>query len=55
MVWQESDSTGWGKTLAVFAILMVAGYLLTPLAERINRLQKASPSQTSAASDTSRV
>jgi hypothetical protein len=40
MVWQESDSTGWGKTLAVLAVLMVAGYLLTPLAERLTRPQK---------------
>jgi hypothetical protein len=39
MVWQESDSTGWGKTLAVLAILMVAGYLLTPLGERLTRPQ----------------
>jgi hypothetical protein len=37
MVWQGSDSTGWAKTLAVLAILMVAGYLLTPLAERLVR------------------
>jgi hypothetical protein len=37
MVWREIDSTGWGKTLAVLAILMLAGYLLTPLAERLGR------------------
>ena len=36
MVWREIDSTDWGKTLAVIAILMVAGYLLTPLAERLS-------------------
>jgi hypothetical protein len=37
MVWREVDSTGWGKTLAVVAIIMIAGYLLTPLAERLTR------------------
>jgi hypothetical protein len=37
MIWRDLDSTGWAKTLAVFAILMVAGYLLTPLAERLSR------------------
>jgi hypothetical protein len=55
MVWREIDTTSWGKTLALIAILMIAGYLLTPLAERIIRLQKPSPSRTSAASDTARV
>jgi hypothetical protein len=40
MVWRELDSTGWAKTLAVIAIVMVAGYLLTPLAERLTRLQR---------------
>jgi hypothetical protein len=39
MVWREVDSTGWAKTLAVLAILMVAGYLLTPIAERLLRAQ----------------
>jgi hypothetical protein len=37
MAWREVDSTGWGKTLAVLAIVMIAGYLLTPLAERLTR------------------
>jgi hypothetical protein len=50
MVWREIDSTGWGKTLAVLAILMLAGYLLTPLAERLTRLEK-----TPASSGTARV
>jgi surface polysaccharide O-acyltransferase-like enzyme len=50
MVWREVDSTGWGKTLAVLAILMLAGYLLTPLAERLTRLEK-----TAAPPDTARV
>jgi hypothetical protein len=40
MVWRESDDTGWLKTLAVLAILMIAGYLLTPLAERLARPQE---------------
>jgi glucose uptake protein GlcU len=40
MVWRDLDSTGWAKTLAVIAILMVAGYLLTPLAERLTRPQR---------------
>jgi hypothetical protein len=39
LIWRESDSQAWGKTLAVLAILMVAGYLLTPLAERLTRRQ----------------
>jgi hypothetical protein len=39
MVWREVDSPGWFKTLAVLAILMVAGYLLTPVAERLARPQ----------------
>ena len=39
LVWRESDSEGWGKTLAVLAILTVAGYLLTPLGERLTRPQ----------------
>ena len=39
LVWRESDSEGWGKTLAVLAILTVAGYLLTPLTERLIRPQ----------------
>jgi hypothetical protein len=39
MVWRDIDSTGWGKTLAVIAILMLAGYFLTPLAERLTRHQ----------------
>jgi hypothetical protein len=54
MVWREIDSTGWGKTLAVLAILMLAGYLLTPLAERLLR-RETSPSGTAAVSDTTRV
>jgi hypothetical protein len=55
MTWREVDSTNWDKTLAALAILMVAGYLLTPLAERIVRLQETSASRTSASSDTARV
>jgi hypothetical protein len=43
MIWRESDSEAWGKTLAVIAILMVAGYLLTPLAERLTRPQRSAP------------
>lgn len=39
MVWREVDPPGWTKTLAVLAILTVAGYLLTPLAERLTRRQ----------------
>jgi hypothetical protein len=35
MIWRESDSESWGKTLAVTAILMVAGYLLTPILRRL--------------------
>jgi hypothetical protein len=50
MVWREIDSTGWGKTLAVLAILMLAGYLLTPLAERFRR-----PEKTPGSSDTARA
>jgi hypothetical protein len=55
MVWRELDSTGWLKTLAVLAIAALAGYFLTPLAERIIRLRKASASRTPAVSDTARV
>jgi hypothetical protein len=39
LLWTETDSEGWGKTLAVLAILMVAGYILTPIAHRFIRLQ----------------
>ena len=39
LVWRETDDQGLGKTLAVLAILVVAGYLLTPLAERLTRPQ----------------
>lgn len=35
MIWRESDSEAWGKTLAVVGILMVAGYLVTPIARRL--------------------
>jgi hypothetical protein len=35
LTWRESDSQAWGKTLAVVGILMVAGYLLTPIARRL--------------------
>jgi hypothetical protein len=35
MIWRESDNESWGKTLAVIAILMVAGYLLTPILRRL--------------------
>jgi hypothetical protein len=54
MVWREIDSTGWAKTLAVIAIVMIAGYLLTPLAERLLR-PETSASRTPAVSDTTRV
>lgn len=43
LVWRDLDSTGWAKTLAVIAILMVAGYLLTPLVERLARAQRLQP------------
>jgi hypothetical protein len=43
LVWRESDNQAWGKTLAVLAILVVAGYLLTPLAERLTRPQGSTP------------
>jgi hypothetical protein len=35
LIWRESDSQAWGKTLAVVAILTVAGYLLTAIARRL--------------------
>jgi hypothetical protein len=35
LIWRESDSQAWGKTLAVVAILLVAGYLLTAIARRL--------------------
>jgi hypothetical protein len=41
MVWRDLDSAGWAKTLAVLAIATLAGYLLTPLAERLIRLQRS--------------
>jgi hypothetical protein len=41
MIWREVDSTGWLKTLAVLVIATFAGYLLTPLVERLTRLGKA--------------
>jgi hypothetical protein len=40
MVWREVDSTGWLKTLAVLVIVTFAGYLLTPLADRLTRLEE---------------
>jgi hypothetical protein len=39
LIWRESDSQAWGKTLAVVGILTVAGYLLVPVARRLLRLQ----------------
>jgi surface polysaccharide O-acyltransferase-like enzyme len=39
MIWRELDSTGWLKTLAVLVIVTFAGYLLTPLIERLTRLE----------------
>jgi hypothetical protein len=42
MIWREVDSTGWLKTLAVLVIATFAGYLLTPLVERLTRLEKTS-------------
>lgn len=39
MIWREVDSTGWLKTLAVLVIATFAGYLLTPLVERLTRQQ----------------
>jgi hypothetical protein len=35
LIWRESDSQAWGKTLAVLGILMVAGYMLTAIARRL--------------------
>jgi hypothetical protein len=35
LIWRESDSQAWGKTLAVVGILMVAGYLLTAIIRRL--------------------
>jgi hypothetical protein len=35
MIWRESDNEAWGKTLAVIAILMVAGYLLAAVVRRL--------------------
>jgi hypothetical protein len=35
LIWRESDSEAWGKTLAVVGILLVAGYLLTAIARRL--------------------
>jgi surface polysaccharide O-acyltransferase-like enzyme len=40
MIWRDNDSQAWGKTLAVLAILMVAGYLLTPVARRLAASQE---------------
>jgi hypothetical protein len=40
LIWRELDSTGWLKTLAVLVIVTFAGYLLTPLIERLTRLEK---------------
>jgi hypothetical protein len=40
MVWRGLDSTGWAKTLAVLAIAAIAGYLLTPLVERLTRIER---------------
>ena len=39
LIWRESDSQAWEKTLAVVGILTVAGYLLVPVARRLLRLQ----------------
>ena len=41
LIWTDSDSEGWGKTLAVLAILMVTGYVLTPIAHQILRTRQA--------------
>ena len=38
LIWTENDSQGWGKTLAVLGILMVAGYVLPPVLDRLLRL-----------------
>jgi hypothetical protein len=35
LIWRESDSQAWGKTLAVLGILMVAGYLFTAIVRRL--------------------
>lgn len=35
LIWRESDSQAWGKVLAVVAILLVAGYLLTAIMRRL--------------------
>jgi hypothetical protein len=54
MIWRDLDDSGWIKTLAVLAIATLAGYLITPLAERLLR-PNSSPSRTAAVSDTTRV
>jgi hypothetical protein len=43
LVLAESDSETWGKTLGVLAIATVAGYLLTPISERLLRGQARDP------------
>jgi hypothetical protein len=43
LIWRESDSEAWGKTLAVVGILLVAGYLLTAIARRLLPEPEASP------------
>jgi hypothetical protein len=37
LVLQDNENLSWATTLAVLAILTVAGFLLTPLAERLTR------------------
>jgi hypothetical protein len=37
MIWRDLESGGWTKTLAVLAILMVAGYLLSAIAQQALR------------------
>jgi hypothetical protein len=43
LIWRESDSEAWGKTLAVVGILLVAGYLLTAIARRLLPAPPPSP------------
>jgi hypothetical protein len=45
LIWRESDSQAWGKTLAVVGILTVAGYLLTAIARRLSVGYQASSAQ----------
>ena len=50
LLWTETTSESWGKTLAVLAILMVAGYLLAAPLERLLREDPADGEATGAVS-----